>query len=221
MRIDHLRDDRGFTLVELLVASVCTVIVLGGAVAIAGQVQAGYRRQIEDSVGEQEGRYALEWINRYLRSVGNNPFNVTISNCPSSNTAFEGLIPDSTSSSTLTIQSDSNPPDGLIGGTTGNCTEANEHVTISFDDTTHTIQFQDNASAATTRTDAVIDGLEFIYYTSAKETWPDHDPNPSAPDTDNIFYVQTNITLRTRTVDASTGGPSTRTLSSIVRVRSR
>jgi len=115
MNVSTIRDERGFTLVELLVASVCTVIVLGGAVSLTSQIQNGYRRQIEDSAGEQEARYALEWINRYLRSVGNNPFSVTDSDCPSVNTAFEGLIPDSTDDSRLTIQSDSNPPDGLIG----------------------------------------------------------------------------------------------------------
>ena len=57
-------------------AMVCTIIVLGGAVALTSQIQNGYRRQLEDSAGEQEARYALEWIGRYLRSVGNNPFNV-------------------------------------------------------------------------------------------------------------------------------------------------
>ena len=92
MRAQTLRDERGFTLVELLVASVCTIILLGGAVALSSQIQNGYRRQIEDSAGEQEARYALEWVNRYLRSVGNNPFNVTQSDCPGANTTFYGLI---------------------------------------------------------------------------------------------------------------------------------
>ena len=224
MRPQPLRDERGFTLIELLVASVCTMVVLGGAVAMTSKLQDGYRRQVEDAAGEQEARYALEWINRYLRSVGNNPFSVTDSDCPSVNTAFEGLIPNSTDDSRLTIQSDSNPPDGLIGGdttTTPPCDQSNEHVTISFDATTHTIQFQDNASAAATRTDAVIDDLQFLYFTSAKESWPEHDPNPSDPDANNIFYVQTRIKIRTRTTDALAGGPATRTLSSEVRVRSR
>ena len=171
MRAPHLNNERGFTLVELLVASVVTILVLGGAVALTGQLQNGYRRQLEDSVGEQEARYAMDWINRYLRSVGNNPFNVASSACPGANTIFYGLIMDPNGDGVnddITLQSDSNPPDGKIGGTAGNCTQANEHVTISYSDTEHAITFLDEAvgANATTRTDSVIDGLEFIYLDS-------------------------------------------------------
>lgn len=212
-----LRDERGFTLVELLVASVVTVLVVGGAVALTSQIQNGYRRQIEDSAGEQEGRYALEWINRYLRSVGNNPFNVTQSDCPGANTLFYGLIMDPNGDGVdddITLQSDSNPPDGKIGGTTGDCHQANEHVTIKFDNATHTITFLDEAvgASATTRTDAVIDGLQFVYLNSARA--------PTNVQAD-VYYVQTQIRIRTRTIDVAAGAPATRTLSSEVRVRSR
>lgn len=212
----QLRDQRGFTLMELLVASTCTVLVLGGAVAIASQIQEGYRRQIEDSAGEQEARYALDWIGKHLRSVGNNPFNVSNSNCPAANTLFQGLIPGNTSAS-ITLQSDSNPPDGQIGGTSPACNQAGEHVTISFNQNQRTIEFLDNAvgANATTRTDNVIDNLAFTYLNSDRSPW---DSSGSA---NNIFYVQTSITIRTRTVNAATGQPATRTLMSEIRVRSR
>ncbi len=68
--------ERGFTLVELLVATVVSMLVLGGAVALTSQVQTGYRRQVEAAAAEQEGRYALEWIGKLLRGAGNNPFSV-------------------------------------------------------------------------------------------------------------------------------------------------
>lgn len=217
MRPQTLRDENGFTLIELLVASVCTIIVLGGAVALTSQIQNGYRREIEDSAGEQEARYALEWINRYLRSVGNNPFNVTSSDCPGSNTTFYGLIMDPNGDGVdddITLQSDANPPDGLIGGTAGNCTQANENVTISYSDTDHAITFLDEAvgANATTRTDAVINGLEFVYLDSARNV-----TNVQA----DVYYVRTNIQIRTRTIDVASGSPVTRTLTSEVRVRSR
>jgi prepilin-type N-terminal cleavage/methylation domain-containing protein len=216
MNTTGLKTQRGFTLVELLVAMVCTTIVLGGAVALTAQIQSGYRKQLEDSVGEQEARYALEWIGRYLRSVGNNPFNATTSACPSAGTAFVGLIPNTTTGA-LTLQSDTNPPDGLIGGASGACNQTNEHVTISLNSTLHEIQFLDQAvgTTATTRTDAVIDNLQFVYLDSNRATWN------SATSASNIFYVQTVITIRSRTVNAVSGAPNTRTLTSEIRVRGR
>lgn len=217
MNLNHLRRESGFTLMELLVASVCTMIVLGSAVALTSQIQNGYRRQIENSAGEQEARYALEWINRYLRGAGNNPHGATESDCPGASTDFEGLIlnPDGDAlNDDITIQSDINPPDGLIGGESPTCTQAHEHVTISHDPATNTIVFLDQAvgATATTRTDSVISGLEFTYLGS------DHAPTATAA---NVFYVRTRITIRTRTVDGASGSPDSRVLTSEVRVRER
>jgi Tfp pilus assembly protein PilW len=215
--ISDLRRENGFTLMELLVASVCTMIVLGSAVSLTSQIQTGYRRQLEDSAGEQEARYALEWIGRYLRGAGNNPFNVTVSQCPGANTNFYGIIMDPNAdgvNNDITIQSDANPPDGLIGGASGSCNQANEHVTISFDNTNKTIIFLDEAvgANATTRTDNVINNLTFTYLDSARAV-----TTVQA----NVFYVQTAIQIRTRTMNGPSGAPSTRTLSSEIRVRGR
>lgn len=217
MKPMQLQSERGFTLLELLISMVCTTIVLGGAVALTTQIQNGYRVQLEDSAGEQEARYAMEWIGRYLRGAGNNPFNVTSSNCPGANTTFYGVIMDPNGDGVnddITLQSDSNPPDGLIGGSSPTCNQANEHVTISFDSASHTIIFLDEAvgASATTRTDNVINGLEFVYLDSNRvETSVQAD----------VFYVQTNITIRSRTMVGASGQPVTRTLTSEIRVRNR
>lgn len=223
----NLTNERGFTLIELMVAMVCTTIVLGGAVALTSQIQTGYRRQLEDSAGEQEARYAMEWIGRYLRGAGNNPFNVTSSDCPGANTTFYGVIMDPNGDEVnddITLQSDSNPPDGKIGGVSPSCDQANEHVTISFCSDAgvaahtcsgaNTIQFLDEAvgASATTRTDSVIDGLEFVYLDSNRAV--------TTVQAD-VFYVQTRITIRTRTMNASSGTPTTRSLMSEIRVRNR
>ena len=202
---------------QLLVASVVTMLVLGGAVALTSQIQSGYRRQLEDSAGEQEARYALEWIGRYLRGAGNNPFSVTKSDCPGANTDFYGVIIDPNGdgvNNDITLQMDSNPPDGKVGGESPACDQANEHVTISFDEDTNTIEFLDEAvgAAATTRTDNVIDNLEFVYLDSSRAV-----TNVQA----NVFYVQVQITIRTRTVNAAAGTPDTRMLQSEIRVRDR
>lgn len=220
MILSNLRREDGFTLMELLVASTLTAVVLGGAVALTSQIQNGYRRQIEDSAGEQEARYAMEWIGRYLRTAGNNPFGQPSSDCPGVNTLFEGLIPDpngDTVNDDITLQSDSNPPDGMVGGVSPACDQPNEHVTISFNATDRAIVFLDEAVGvtATTRTDSVIDGLQFVYFDSNHGAWTP--PSPAA----NIFYVQTRIRIRTRTVNAASGTPQTRTLTSEIRVRGR
>lgn len=217
MMITRLREENGFTLVELLVASVVTVAVLGGAVALTAQIQNGYRRQSEDSVGEQEARYALEWIGRYIRGAGFNPFNAASSNCPAAGTVFQGIVIDPNgdgNNDDVTLQMDANPPDGLIGGSTGLCNQANEHVTISLDAANDTIVFLDEAvgATATTRTDSVIENLEFVFLDSARAVTA-----VSA----NVVYIQTRITIRTRTIDAVTGDPVTRVLASEVRVRGR
>ena len=117
-------DERGFTLVELLVASMVTMVVLGGAVALTSQVQQGYRRQIEQSAAEQEGRYALDWVSRLIRASGNNPYNVVTSDCPSTGTPFAAIVFDPDGDDTdddIRLQTDANPPDGLLGGPAGAC----------------------------------------------------------------------------------------------------
>ncbi|MFM8534498.1 MAG: PilW family protein [Acidimicrobiia bacterium] len=221
MAIPQLWDERGFTLMELLVASVVTMLVLGGAVALTSQIQGGYRRQLEDSAGEQEARYALEWIGRYLRGAGNNPFSVTKSDCPGANTDFFGVIIDPNGdgvNNDITLQMDSNPPDGKVGGESPDCDQANEHVTISFDEDTNTIEFLDEAvgASATTRTDNVIENLQFTYMMNDRVTEvTDQDDAP------NIAYVRVVITIRTRTINAASGLPDTRALESMVRVRDR
>ena len=222
MCMTRLRDDRGFTLVELLVASVVTVIVLGGAVALTSQIQNGYRRQIEDSAAEQEGRYALDWIGRYLRSAANNPSAVATTDCPVNSTdvvAFQ-FDPDADGlDDDVRVMTDANPPDGLFGGPAGNCTQANEYVEISLDSGNNTIVFLDmnTGGAVSTRTDTIIEDLRFVFF-DVSHTQLDTTVANAA---NNVFYVQTRLTIRTRTIDPSTGQPATRTLSSEVRVRSK
>ena len=233
MSIKFVADDRGFTLVELLVASLVTMLVLGGTVALTSQVQSGYRRQIEDAAAEQEGRYALEWVSRLIRSAGNNPYSLPPASPPAAAstqtsacppvappdppTPYAWLIMDPNGDGDnfdIRIQTDSNPPDGLLGGTAGNCTQANEDVTVSYNPASLSITFLDNnlGGAASIRTDAVIDGLNFIYRDSNR--------NPTAIAA-NVIYVETQVRVRTRTVDAATGLPQTRTLSQEVRIRGR
>jgi len=220
----------GFTLVELLVATVVSMLVLGGAVALTSQVQAGYRKQVEAAAAEQEGRYALEWIGKLLRAAGNNPFSVTQTFCPGApgpsplDVQTFRFDPDADGENNdVRIQTDANPPDKYVGGVApGSCDQANEDVTISYDAANRAIVFYDNnlAPEASIRTDAVIEKLLFIYRNDAHET--EDPPLSGIPITEaNVRYVETQITVRTRTVDPNTGLPVTRTISSEVRVRGK
>lgn len=234
-----LRGERGFTLAELLVATLVSMLVLGGAVALTSQVQTGYRRQIEDSAAQQEGRYALEWIGKLIRGAGNDPFNkidtidpasdpasptLMVGPCPAANTVLTAIQfnPDGVNGDDdIRLQTDSFPPDGQIGGSaTGACNQPNEDVTISYDSANKAIVFFDNnlAPEASIRTDAVIESLRFIYRDSTHST-TDGAGNPITAA--NVAYVETQITVRTRTIDAATGAPVMRTMSSEVRVRTR
>jgi len=221
--------ERGFTLIELLVATVVSMLVLGGAVALTSQVQNGYRRQIEASAGEQEGRYALEWIGKLIRGADNDPFDrfdtdpVTllpkVGPCPAPNTELRAIEfnPNGINGDDdIRLRTDSNPPDGQIGGpnAVGACDQANEDVTISFDAANSAILFFDNnlGVPASIRTDAVIQDLRFVYRDAAREV-------TTVPA--NVRYVEIRITVRSRTLDPATGAPVTRLLSSEIRVRSR
>lgn len=209
--------ERGFTLVELLVATVVSMLVLGGAVALTSQLQNGYRRQIEGAAAEQEGRYALEWVGKLIRGAGNNPFNRTVTACPAAATPIAAIRFDPDGDlvdDDIRLQTDSYPPDGQFGGTLGLCTQGNEDVTVSLDPANNAIVFLDNnlGGGASIRTDAVIQDLRFIYRDST------HTVTAVPAD---VVYVETQITVRSRTIDASTGAPVTRTVSSEVRVRSR
>ena len=209
--------ERGFTLIELLVATVVSMLVLGGAVALTSQVQNGYRRQIEASAGEQEGRYALEWIGKLIRGADNNPFSVVSTNCPAAATAYAAIRFDPNAdgiANDIRLQTDSNPPDGQVGGSSGLCNQANEDVTISLDAANRAILFFDNnlGVPASIRTDAVIQDLRFVYRDAARAV-------TTVPA--NVRYVEIRITVRSRTLDPATGAPVTRLLSSEIRVRSR
>jgi prepilin-type N-terminal cleavage/methylation domain-containing protein len=216
----NLRNDRGFTLAEVMVATMVTTLVLGGAVMLTTRVQESFKRQIEDSAGEQEGRYALDWISRLIRAAGNNPYALPLAvggtaACPEAGTPYSWVLMDPDAdgiNDDIRLQTDSNPPDGILGGAA--CDQANEDVTVSYDPDTSSITFLDNnlGGGATVRTDAVIDGLRFVFRDV------DHvaTGNPL-----NVVYIETQVTVRTRTINPLTMLPETRVLTQEVRLRGR
>jgi Tfp pilus assembly protein PilW len=214
-------DERGFTIAELLVATVVSLLVVGGAVSVTSQVQNNYRRQMEEVAAEQEGRYALDWVSKLIRSAGNNPYLIATANCPAAGTPFTGLIVDpngDTVHNDIRLQTDSNPPDNLLGGALGACTQPNEDVTVSYDATTRSITFLDNnlGGTATIRTEPVITNLEFAYRDGSRQVVT---PADAAANPQQVMYVVTRITVQPRAVGNQ--GVTTRVLSQEVRIKGR
>jgi len=207
----------GFTLVELLVAMVVAILVVGGAALLGTQVQSSYRSQMEAAAAQQEGRFALQLVERYLRAAGNNPYRVQTTPCPAAGTPFQAIRfdPDGDGQhDDIRVQMDSNPTNGLVGGQAGDCTEANEDVTIAYDPATSTITVLDNntGGGAVARTDAVIAGLQFIYRDAQRAITT----TPGA-----VAFIETRITVRSKLDDPNLGAPATAVVSSEVRVRTR
>jgi prepilin-type N-terminal cleavage/methylation domain-containing protein len=163
--------ERGFTLVELLIATFVGTIVLGAGVTLMSQVQRGYTSQLDNAGFREEARFAVDWITRDLMSAGSNPYGITHSDCPDAGTSFVAVRPDPNQNGShedIRINADAGLPNGLLGGTPGICDEPHEDITIAFDPSEQTITRRDNNvdQQAQPMTDSVITDLEFTYLDS-------------------------------------------------------
>ena len=135
-------------------------------------------------------------------------------------TPFDGLIVDpGTAATTIRIQTDSNPPDNLLGGDTGACDQRNEDVTVSYDPNARSITFLDNnlGGGASIRTEPVITNLQFIYRGGDHAVLDPADPLFSAA---QVMYVETRITVQPRAI-GNQSGTVARVLSQEVRIKGR
>jgi prepilin-type N-terminal cleavage/methylation domain-containing protein len=172
-------DERGFSMIELMIAMFVSLVVLGSAASIIAAVQGTYRHQLDDVSVEQEGRFAMDFIRRTIEQAGSNPYDVSISACPSADTPVQAItmnpdgdgLPDD-----IRVQADVGIPDGLIVGDAGNCTQADEDVTIALNPTApdasrpllkNITRYDRGTDAAPVAwTDGVFTGLQFRYFTS-------------------------------------------------------
>lgn len=214
-------DQRGFSLVELLIVAAITSAVIGAAVTLATGVQTVYSYQLNDASVQQEARFALDWIARMLTPAGSNPYNITTSACPAAGTAFAALRLDpdgDTIHDDVRVQADVNPPNGVLLGLAGSCSgtgaESGEDVTIAHDPATNTITRRDMATdtAPVAVTDGIFTQLLFTYLTTSRVVTT----TPA-----NIAYVQVNLTGRSRSRSPNTGQYTTFTYRSEVRIRAR
>ena len=213
----RLKSEGGLTLVEVLVASGVSLITLIASVQIAGGMQQAYTHQLDSSAYEEEARFAIDWIDRFLRSAGSNPYGITVSSCPAAGTLFQPLRLDPNGNGTdddVRINADVGLANGLLGGEAGACVEADEDLTIALDRQNRTITLQDNNidAAPVAMTDNVITGLQFTYLDASRLVTAD----PAA-----IAFVGVTVTAQATTMNAQSGRFDTITLSSEVRLRSR
>jgi prepilin-type N-terminal cleavage/methylation domain-containing protein len=190
--------EAGFTLIEFIIAMAITTVVLGATVGLAATIQQAYTSDLDDVAVEQEVRYSLDWISRYLRSAGSNPYSCAV---------FQSIWMDPNGTGNddnVRVQADINPPDG-------DCTDSEEDVTIALDTARNVITLDTGAGAPVDMTDPIITNLVFTYLDSSH--------NPTAAEA-QVAYVGIAVTGRSRGRDTNMGF-TTFTLSSEVRIRTR
>ena len=208
---------RGFSLIELLIATLVGSATLGAAVLITDQVSRGYTSQLDGAMVQEEARFALDWIEEALRSAGSNPYGIAASNCPAAGTAFLAIRRDPNGNAVMDdirIQADVNPPNALLGGLAAPCAEPGEDITIAHDPAAQTITVLDNnlGGAPTPMTDGLITQLQFTHLDASRVVTA----NENA-----IAFVQVAVTAQGPNRDRQLGQPATVTLTSGVRIRTR
>jgi len=219
------RDERGFSLVELMIVGLISTMIVGSAVVLSSQVSKTYSHQLDDAAVQQEARFAMEWITRTLAAAGSNPYGAGPSICPVAGTPFTPIWLDPNGNGAnddVRVHADINPPNGfLTGGPLGGCIESGEDVTIGISTAnpapapnalTRLDQVLDAATGAVAVTDQVFTRLQFTYLTTAGAVTAD----PLL-----IARVQVNLTGQSRSRDPNTQQFRTFTYQSEVRVRAR
>jgi type IV pilus assembly protein PilW len=208
-----MRDERGFSMIELMIAVLVSLMVLGSAASVIQGVQSTYAHQMDDATVQQEARFAMDFIRRTIEQAGSNPYSISSSPCVDD---FQGIrINPNANGTSIRVQADIGTPDGhLVGSGGGNCTQQNEDVTIDLDAATGAITRRDRAvdAAAVAWTDGVFTNLQFQYF--------DESMTATAVPRD-IRVVRVTITGRSRTARPGDANAATFTLESDIRLKSQ
>ena len=213
----RLETDDGFSLVEFVIAAGLSIVVLGASTLLMQQFTRSYNAQADSVTAQEEAQFAIDWMTRYIRSAGANPYTIRIGVCPGIGTQFTPIQIDPLGTglaNNIRIHADVNPPNGVLGGLAGACREADEDVTIAHDVTSSTITKRDNNTeqAAASMTDNVISGLTFTYLDGNRV---------ATANAAQVAYVQMVVTARTASTDEYTRQRTSYSLNAEVRLRSR
>jgi prepilin-type N-terminal cleavage/methylation domain-containing protein len=194
LRKRGLEIQRGFSLIELMIAMTVTLLLLGVVAGVLAGIQKEYKYQRPRMEAVQNANMAMDTIVRLIRMAGTKP-----PQC--SSLTFQGLTPSqpdgSGNYSKLRVQSDWNPADCALTGT-------EEDVTFSvsggylYEDSLSLNPFVDKINA-----------LRFKFYSSTNLLIADPVTNSS-----QISFVQ--IEIDTIPVNGNSS-----TIKSAVQVRSR
>jgi prepilin-type N-terminal cleavage/methylation domain-containing protein len=203
--------ERGFTLIEFMIAMAITAAVLGGTVTLASQLQQVYSTQLDDTTVEEEVRFVLDWMTQALRNAGSNPYSITASLCGVGG-AFAALT--ITGNDSVRIHSDMNPPNGLLGGDGLTCDEDGEDVTIAHDAAAMVITRQDHNVdfAPVVMTEPVIEDLVFTYLDSSRNV---------TANANLVSYVRVTVTGKSEAYNTLFGEGTTSVLETEVHIRTR
>lgn len=207
----------GYTLVELLLAMGVGLVLMSAAILVARQSTQVSNVLMDGASTQEEVQFSIEWITAALRAAGANPYRIITGTCPAAGTTFTPIRLDPNATGrpdNIRIHADINPPNGLLGGVNGACTESGEDITIAHDPTNLYITRLDNNidAAAVPMTDRVISALQFTYLNAQ---------GVATATASQVAYVQVSITGRTIARDVGRGAAATYTLTSDVRVRLR
>jgi Tfp pilus assembly protein PilW len=210
-----MRDERGFSMIELMIATLVSLLVLGSAASVISGVQNTYVHQMDDATVEQEERFVMDWIRRTIEQAGSNPYTISSSVCTGAQTAFQGIrINPNGDGKSIRVQADVGRPDGLLVGSGGSCTQGNEDVTIGYDAATQTITRYDRGTdaAAVGWTDGVFTNLQFQYYDESMAV---------TAVADDVRVVRVTLTGRSRSARPGTSVGATFTLTSDIRLKAK
>lgn len=213
--------EHGFSMIELMIAMLVSMLVLGSAASVISAVQNTYAHQMDDATVEQEARFAMDWIRRTIEQAGSNPYSVSVTDCPSAGTAVQAIRMDPDGDGQpddIRIQADAGIPDGFIVGPAG-CTfpmvdGEGEDVTIAHNPAANTITRFDRATdaAPVAWTDGVFTGLQFQYLDSSMN---------ATAFAGAVRIIRVTITGRSRSARPGMNEGTTFTLESDVRLKSQ